>query len=1517
MDSVPNQPPSFTASNPAFTSEITIKNATPGGDMSGLPINYNPLGSGALAMSSNDDGSSGLINIGFDINFYGNTHNQLYINNNGNITFTSPLGQYTPSGFPQGTPIIAPFWADVDTRVSGEVRYSTGLSPRGNDFFQVDWINVGSYGGQNTAPSTFTLYIENQVAGDIVAFKFGDMGWTTGTASGGSGGFGGAGAQIGFDSGDGINYLSFGRPDSPESLLPFSNKTIVFRIGETGTPSEVYGEPIVIPHWAIFNPGSESESDQLPTYYVTKISNPSLFAITPSVSPDGTLVYLPALNAYGTSTFTVVVRDSGGTEGGGTDTSEPQDFGIQIVPVNDAPSFTASNPEVVNEDAGSQTINKWATFNPGAPNESDQTATYSVTDVSNPSLFSELPSVDSNGTLTYTPAPDAYGTSTFTVIVRDSGGTENAGHDTSEPQTFTITVNPVNDAPSFTASDPAAVNEDSGTRSILNWATFNPGSASESGQSATYFVYDVSNPALFSDLPSVDGNGTLTYTPAHNAYGTSTFTVMVRDSGGTENGGVDSSGPQTFTITVNPVNDAPVIGLVSTDVPWLVRGNPVTVTASNVTDIDSNVERVDFYQDVNRNGLVDAADKLLGTASSQTDGKWSAQIPTADIALGNIALLAVAVDDGGKANGGTDTSTPVGTSFNLWRVVQQAAKTNFIQYIDANGNTVKATLTGPGSIEAFFDTEGKGNATRLELDGTTTKSSLNIAVTKAKTSPVDNTTIGDVVVNGALISFGGAKVNLTGDFTSSGHIKTLAIGDINSDKQQTVSIAGTSSDKTTITAGRLADVDYKLEDIIITSFKALEWLDNNGVADSLTGFSLGSFATSGKAATRVGTTTVPAVAGDMQADIVLTQSSTGKTAPSVSTFNVAGSVEANLNLGVHKLSTATVKGDASGFWDSNVGGFGALNINGNATGLSIHTQRDVGSVNIKGQGLDVMIFANGSVGAVSSANWLGGAISANKVTSISTKGLPASKTTPAVAGDFTGMVEIKAVGLGNKVNALNNASISGRLSGNWSINGKAGPLSFGSVEDGEVSALSDITSFTSKGTVENFTLKTESSIGAVTSANWLGGAIMANKVTSISTKGMAGSKTTPAVSGDFTGEVDIMANGLGNKIVALNNASISGVLSADWAINGKTGALSFGSVNGGAVSASGDIASFMSKGSVDGLVLTANNLGAVTSANWLGGSINANKVTSISTKGLVGGKGVLPLAGDFSGEVKIMGEGLLNKVSALNNASVSGRLSGNWSINGKAGPLSFGSVDNAMIEASSDITSFISKGSVHGLSLSTDGSLGTVTALNWMGGSILADKITGITISGKAGSRGVAAISGDFIGDVTVTGEGVGSKAPALGNVNISGAMAHGNWRIDGNTGNFSVGAMMNSTLFVGVSGTVSSSTMPTSKAQFTNPQATLAGFTVTGKAVANPNTTPTFANSRIAAGVLTKVSLRRVDLETTQDNGFAAASRIVSYTRQSGPLPVNLVKVNNQSAPGTYDPVAATEGYRLRIVGA
>ncbi len=193
------------------------------------------------------------------------------------------------------------------------------------------------------------------------------------------------------------------------------------------------------------------------------------------------------------------------------------------------------------------------------------------------------PAIDASGNLTYTLADDAVGTATVTVSVTDSGGTPNGGDDTSPDQTFDITVNSVNDEPSFTTQGDQTVDEDSGLNTVLGFATPAPGGGlDEAGQTFTYTVSN-DNAGLFAVGPAIDASGTLTYTLAADAIGTATVTVSVTDSGGTPNGGDDTSPDQTFEIVVSPVNDAPIVAL-NNLVASLTEDTPTT-SSVKIADI--------------------------------------------------------------------------------------------------------------------------------------------------------------------------------------------------------------------------------------------------------------------------------------------------------------------------------------------------------------------------------------------------------------------------------------------------------------------------------------------------------------------------------------------------------------------------------------------------------------------------------------------------------------------------------------------------------------------------------------------------------------------------------------------------------------------------------------------------------------------------------------------------------------------------------------------------------------------
>jgi len=153
----------------------------------------------------NDDGFSGPINLGFSLPFFGNTYTQFFANNNGNISFNAGIPAFTPQG-PQGAtqPVISPFFADVDTRGAG-----SGLMSLRNDVpnqIIVTWDNVGYFDSHDDKLNAFQLVVRgpdfNVPAGEgNIGFFYKNMQWETGDASGGTGGFGGTPAAVGFGDG--------------------------------------------------------------------------------------------------------------------------------------------------------------------------------------------------------------------------------------------------------------------------------------------------------------------------------------------------------------------------------------------------------------------------------------------------------------------------------------------------------------------------------------------------------------------------------------------------------------------------------------------------------------------------------------------------------------------------------------------------------------------------------------------------------------------------------------------------------------------------------------------------------------------------------------------------------------------------------------------------------------------------------------------------------------------------------------------------------------------------------------------------------------------------------------------------------------------------------------------------------------------------------------------------------------------------------------------------------------------
>nr|MBE9134945.1 cadherin-like domain-containing protein [Tychonema sp. LEGE 07196] len=380
---------------------------------------------------------------------------------------------------------------------------------------------------------------------------------------------------------------------------------------------------------------------------------------------------------------------------------------------NDVPLLdTITNPTAINEDATEQTITLT-----GISDLETATNALTLTAISANTALTGTPTITNNNdgtaTLKYTPTANANGTANISVTVTDA----DAGTVT---KSFDVTVNPVNDIPSFSATNPVAVNQNPGAQTLTNWATFSPGGGTdEATQTATYTVSNISNSALFTTAPAVDAAGNLTYTPAATASGTSTFDVAVQDSGGTANGGIDTSTSQPFTITVNP---APTITNVS------IPANKTYVAGENLDFTVTFNEAVTITNGanlpitLNTGGTVNAT--LNGDGASATTHNFRYSVVTGNLDTDGITL-------------GTALSLPAGATIQ-----------------NANNASAILTFTNASTTGILIDAVAPNTPIFTTTSGTTNDSTPTLVGTAEPNSTV-NILQGTTVVGTAIVDASG------------------------------------------------------------------------------------------------------------------------------------------------------------------------------------------------------------------------------------------------------------------------------------------------------------------------------------------------------------------------------------------------------------------------------------------------------------------------------------------------------------------------------------------------------------------------------------------------------------------------------------------------------------------------------------------------------------------------------------------------------------------------------------------
>lgn len=182
----------------------------------GGPAGYgeNVYSTSPKAAGGVDDGSV-AINVtsvfSSGIDFYGTNYSTIYLNSNGTISFGTPFTDFNSPGLAtETTPMLAPFFADVNVASGGEIYWD--IDPTAGTI-TMTWLNVAPYSGSGT--NSFQVVMTDTGGGDFsLQYIYEDIQW--------SGGGGGDVADVGWTDG-GANLVILDGSADATALLDYEN----------------------------------------------------------------------------------------------------------------------------------------------------------------------------------------------------------------------------------------------------------------------------------------------------------------------------------------------------------------------------------------------------------------------------------------------------------------------------------------------------------------------------------------------------------------------------------------------------------------------------------------------------------------------------------------------------------------------------------------------------------------------------------------------------------------------------------------------------------------------------------------------------------------------------------------------------------------------------------------------------------------------------------------------------------------------------------------------------------------------------------------------------------------------------------------------------------------------------------------------------------------------------------------------------------------------------------------------
>ena len=366
-----------------------------------------------------------------------------------------------------------------------------------------------------------------------------------------------------------------------------------------------------------------------------------------AVSSTGLITWTPLEGVLSSGAVTITVND-GGENGAGPDS---EIFTVTVTPVNDAPQITSSAVTTATED----TLYQYVVSVTDPDDANNGTAlTWSLQNA--PAGMS----INSTGTISWTPLEGVLTSGTVTVRVQDGG--ENGALPAT--QAFTVTVTPVNDPVTITSAPPLTATED--VQYSYQILVSDPDDANNGTDISFAFT---SAPAGM----SVNSTGLVTWTPANGVLTSGTVRVRVQD--GLENGAV--AAVQQWTVTVTPVNDAPVISAIGGQTVEELSPFSFAVQVTDPDDANNGTDLVWSLDTAPTGMTIGSTGVISWTPGQNTAGNYP---------------VTVRVADGGENGAVADTE-----SFFIEVTLQDADADGVADYEDncpVNANADQADLDG-------------------------------------------------------------------------------------------------------------------------------------------------------------------------------------------------------------------------------------------------------------------------------------------------------------------------------------------------------------------------------------------------------------------------------------------------------------------------------------------------------------------------------------------------------------------------------------------------------------------------------------------------------------------------------------------------------------------------------------------------------------------------------------------------------------------------------------------------------